>query len=348
MSDRSLQTATAFHDVLIVMMSALGDAVHVLPVINALKRARPDSRISWVLQPGPASLIAGHPAVDEFLIFEKSRGLRALTVLRSRMSGRRWDLLLALQVYFKASLVTALANADVKLGFDRARARDLNWLFTNQRIPPRPVQHVQDQYLEFLDPLGVEPEPLEWNLGPWPEERPAQSAFFAGLDRPAAILVIATSNRQKDWVPERWAVVCDSLHADFGLQPVLAGGRSPRELEVERIIRQHSSAPLLSTLGFPLRDLVWLLDGSALVISPDTGPLHMAVALNRPVISLMAFNDPLRIGPYRRFHDLLIDAYHDPGEVIPPTPGHRRGRMPRISAAAVLEKVQIWRDRYRR
>src|SRR4051812_36798039 len=154
-------------EILIVMMSAVGDAVHVLPVANALKRAFPLARISWVLQPVPHALVRGHPAIDEFIVFERRRGVRsaaAYASLRSQLAHRQFDLLLNLQVYLKAGLVTALAKARIKLGFDHARARDLNWLFTNHKIPPRPVVHVQDQYFEFLEHMGVSPFPFDWLL----------------------------------------------------------------------------------------------------------------------------------------------------------------------------------------
>ena len=115
--------AIALDRVCVVMMSAIGDAVHVLPVVTALKRRRPGCRITWVLQPGPASLVRGHPAVDEIVTFDKARGWRALLDVRRALAGRRFDLVLDLQVYIKAGLVTALARAPMKLGFDRARAR---------------------------------------------------------------------------------------------------------------------------------------------------------------------------------------------------------------------------------
>lgn len=332
--------------VLVVMMSAVGDSVHVLPVINALKRHDPGTQISWVLQPGPASLVRGHPSVDEVLLFERKRGWRAFRDLAGRMAGRSWDVVLDLQVYFKAGVITAMAPAPVKLGFDRGRSSDANWLFTNRRIPPHANQHVQDQYFEFLAALGVPHEPVEWRLGPYADERPAQAEFFGKLERPAVPLVIATSNPEKDWVAERWAELSDALFHDFGLQPVLAGGRSPREVETERVIRERSRSPVVSTLGCPLRELVWILDGSPLVVSLDTGPLHMSVALGTPVVSLMGYNNPKRIGPYRRFHDLVVDAYGDPGEDYPISPAHRKGRMPRISVRDVLDRVEVWRERY--
>lgn len=340
-------TPTALDRVCIVMMSAVGDAVHVLPVINALKRSHPGMHLTWVMQPGPATLVRGHPMVDEIIVFDRGKGWRAFTDIRRTLAARRFDVVIALQVYFKAGIVTAFTRAPVKLGFDRARARDMNWLFTNRRIPPRAEgQHVQDQYLEFLDVLAVPAEPLAWNLGPWDEERAWQAEFYREIQRPVAAIVVATSKAQKDWMPERWAEVCDALATDYGLQPVLVGGRSERELHAERLILERTRHKPISALGSGLRRLVAILDGAALVLSPDTGPLHMAAALDRPVISLIGYSNPKRVGPYRKFRDLMIDAYGDPGEDYPISMENRRDRMPRIQVRDVIEKVEVWRARY--
>ena len=333
--------------VCIVMMSAVGDAVHVLPVINAIKRHHPGSQITWVLQPGPASLVRGHPSVDDIIIFDRAKGLRAFTDIRSELAKRRFDVVVNLQVYFKAGLVTSFTRAPVKLGFDRARARDFNWLFTTHKIPPHPVgQHVQDQYFEFLTALGVPHEPVVWGLGPWSHELAWQRDFFAKMTRPVTAIVVATSKPQKDWPPERWAEVVDALYADYGLQPVLVGGRSPRELHAEQVIMAKARHRPVSALGSGLRNLVGILDGSALVLAPDTGPLHMAVALDRPVVSLIGYTNPKRTGPYRRFHDLIVDAYGNPGEDYPLSMETRLDRMPRIQVNDVLAKVELWKRRY--
>jgi len=332
--------------VCIVMMSAVGDAVHVLPVINALKRANPQTRITWVLQPAPATLVRGHRSVDEIIIFDRSKGLMAFADIASELGKRRFDLVINLQVYFKAGIVTGATRSPIKLGFDRARARDMNWLFTNRKISPHPVQHVQDQYFEFLAALGVSPEPVEWDLGPWPQEREWQRTLTASMDRPIASIVVASSKPEKDWMPERWAEVSDALHEKFGMQVVLVGGRSGRELAAERIVMERAKHKPRSELGSGLRNLVSILDASALVLSPDTGPLHMSVALNRPVISLMGYTNPKRTGPYRRFHDLIIDAYGEPGEDYPVSMENRPGRMKRIETGHVIEKIQLWRDRH--
>jgi heptosyltransferase I len=142
--------------------------------------------------------------------------------------------------------------------------------------------------------------------------------------------------------------VSDALTHDFGMQVVLVGGRSDRELAAERVVMDRAKTKPHSELGSGLRKLVSILDASALVLSPDTGPLHMTVSLDRPVVSLMGYTNPKRTGPYRRFHDLIVDAYGDPGEDYPISMENRPGRMTRIEPRHVMEKVQVWNTRYRR
>ncbi|MEP6832938.1 MAG: glycosyltransferase family 9 protein [Gemmatimonas sp.] len=330
----------------IVMMSAVGDVVHVLPIVHALKTFNPEMKLTWVLQPGPATLVHGHPLVDDIVLFNRSGGLKEFLNVRTELSTRPLDVVLGLQVYFKAGLITGFTRAPVKLGFDRARARDANWLFTTHRIPPHEGQHVQDQYFEFLTALGVPFGAPQWTLGPWnADERAWQTAFMQQFDRPIAPIVVATSKAAKDWAPERWAQVCHVLWHDYGLQPVLVGGRSEREIRAEASILRD--APMAhSALGSGLRKLSAIFDNAALVLSPDTGPLHMAVALRTPVISLMGYTNPKRVGPYDFSKDLMIDAYGNPGEDYPLDMTYREGRMHRIGVTDVVAMINRWKERY--
>jgi heptosyltransferase I len=311
----------------IVMLSALGDAVHVLPLLTAIKRQWPDAEITWVTQPGPAALVAGHPALDRLVVFDRARGWGAFAEARRQVGREPFDVLLDLQVYLKAGILTGILPAHTKLGFDRARARDLNWLFTTQKIPAHPgPRHVQDQYFEFLTALGVRPEPAVWNLGPWPgDPAPPDGRYVA--------LVIGTSRPQKDWLPDRWAALGDALYDRYGLAPMLVGGTSPREQATAAAIIARARSPVRNALGSGLRPLVSILSGASLVVSLDTGPLHMAVALERPVVSLIGYNDPAIVGPYRRYSDLIVNAFTAP---VP-----RDRRMATISVDAVLDRCAL-------
>ncbi|HVG43553.1 MAG TPA: glycosyltransferase family 9 protein [Longimicrobium sp.] len=333
--------------VAIVMMSAIGDAVHTLPVVNSLRAAAPGIHLTWVIQPGPHALVAGHPAVDEFVVFDRKRGWRAFADVRRALAGRRFDLVLALQVYFKAGLVTALIDSPRKLGFDRARARDFNWLFTTERIAPRGQRHVQDQYFEFLEHLGGPPL-LEWRLGPTEEEAARYAPLLAGVARPTVALVVGTSKPGKEWPAERYAQLVDLLEGGLGVRTMLVGGRSPRELEAAATIARLARRAPLDLLEWDLRRLVYLLDRADVLVSPDTGPLHAGVALGTPTVALMGYTNPRRVGPYRRFPELLIDAYGDPGEDYPVSAEYRPGRMERITPEQVAEKVELALNTYPR
>ena len=336
-------------EICIVMLSAIGDAVHVLPVANALKRAWPETRITWVIQPVPHLLVKGHPAIDDYVIFHRRRGLRGwegFADFARDVRERRFDLLLGLQVYFKAGVLTALAPSAVKLGFDRIRARDMQWLFTTDRIPPGGQRHVQDQYFEFVRWLGIDPEPVRWDIRLTDAERDAQAAFFAGLDRPACAVVVGTSKPEKNWTPEGFARVLEVVEREHGLQPVLVGGPSAIERRIADEILARTSARVVDTLGNDLRRLVWILEGSALTLSPDTGPLHISRALETPVVGLFGYTNPKRSGPYRRYQDLVVDGYAEyPGEPYPIEHAYRDG-MKRVTVDMALEKMGLAMERY--
>ena len=333
----------------IVMLSAIGDAVHVLPVANALKAHWPETRITWVIQSVPHLLVKDHPAIDDFLIYRRRRGWgawRGFRELADQYPSEPFDLLLGLQVYFKAGMLTKLAPARVKLGFDRVRARDMNWLFTTHRIPARGQRHVQDQYFEFLEHVGIDPRPPVWRIDLTDEERELQAAFLADAGAPVCPVVVGTSKEAKNWSPEGYAAVLDHMWDTHGVRPVLVGGPSPIERGIADGILARTSSPVIDTLGNDLRKLIRILDGGAFVLSPDTGPLHIARALETPSVSLFGYTNPKRVGPYAAYHDLIVDGYALPGEEDYPISAEYRDGMSRITPEMVIEKVDLAMSRY--
>ncbi len=334
--------------VAIVLLSAIGDIVHALPLASSLRAAAPGLSLEWITQPVPGEIAGGHPGVDRLWTLDRARGWRAYRELRGALGGRRFDVVLDLQVYAKASLVTAMLESPRKIGFDRARARELNWLVTNERIAAGPPRHTCEQYLEFADHLGI-PRQYEWPLPISAEERAAQAAFYARRRAPLAALVVGTSRSAKEWPAERWARLAESLHAEMGYEVCIVGSDRPSERARALEIVALSRVPILDERRDDLRRLLWLLDGAALAVSPDTGPYHLAVALGVPSVGLYGLTDPARVGPGRRFLDLVVDAFHDPGESWhPPRVAYRDGRVERIVVARVLEAVDLARDRYPR
>jgi heptosyltransferase I len=336
--------------VAIVMLSAIGDAVHVLPVANALRRAVPDMRLTWVIQPVPHRLVYNHPAIDDFILFKRRRGVSlAREFLRTRheLCRREFDLVIDLQVYFKAGLLTWFARSPLKLGFDRARARDFNWLFTTHRIPARENQHVQDQYFEFLRYLGVETGTAEWGIVITQEEREEQRRFFERFEKPVCSVVIGSSKPEKDWALERYAGLLEIIEREYGFHVMLIGGPAPGERAAAAEVTRLTRASPLNELGDDLRRLVYLIEGSDILISPDTGPLHIARALQKPVVGLYGYTNPKRSGPYACCQDLIVDGYaRHPGDDYPVSMEYRRDGMARITVEMALEKFDLAVSRF--
>ncbi len=332
----------------IVLLTGLGDVIHGLPVATALKREDPTRRITWVVEPMPAAVLGAHPAIDEVVVYHKKDGLGGLRRLRRELAGRRFDLALNLNIYFKSVWPLLFSRASRRLGIDRARAADGVWLFANEHLPPGPRGHTQDLFLEFLDALGAAARPLDWALAPAPAERAAQAEFFAPFgDAPVAALVPASAIDAKDWVPERWAAVADAVARELGWRTVLVGGPGARETAIAREVTARARVKPAWGMGDGVRRVLWLLDGCDVVIAPDTGPVHMARAMDVPVIGLYGHTNPWRCGPYRRFEDLWVDAYNEPGAAPDATRATPlEGRMTRITVEDVLARARRAAERY--
>jgi heptosyltransferase I len=323
----------------VIRTSALGDVVHALAMVNGLRFGFPRAHIAWILHPVPYQVVRHQPAVDRFIVFPRRRGWGSL---RRQLAGESYDLCLVPQVSFKASLVAAMVRAPVKLGFDFRRSRELHYFFTNAHLPPRPAGHVFEQYLEFLAYLGIQNYEPRWDLVLTPEERSAGAAFAAGLPGPALGLVVASSSRCKDWPPAAYAGLADAAAARFGLVPVLVGGPGAREADAAREIAASARTPLVMALDGPVRTTMVKLAHCRVVVAPDTGPLHLAVALGVPTVGLYAYSDPRRCGPVK-FRQLLVDHYNQPGDdpARPITRRTRPGAMATITVDEVLARIEM-------
>lgn len=335
--------------VCIVLLTGLGDVVHGLPLVNALKDDDSTRKITWVVEPMPAPLLAGHPSIDRVVVYRKKEGLRGIRQLwRDLSAGDRIDLTLNLNVYTKSVWPTLLSRAPHRLGFDRGRSFEGVWLASNHHLDRRPRAHTADMFLDFAEHLGLSVPHPEWRIPLTPDERAAQAEFFAAFEgKPVATIVPASANAKKDWFADRWAAVADALAHDFGYAVVLAGGPGEREQRIAREIVERSSAPITWALGDSIRRLTWIIAGSRLVLAPDTGPVHIARAFGVPVIGLYGHTNPWRVGPWRAYQDLWVDRYTDTGHEPDPTVFTAKlGRMESITPADVVEKITLARERY--
>ena len=335
--------------VCIVLLSGIGDVVHGLPVAVALKRDRPSRRVVWVAQPAPAQVLEHHPAVDDIVVYEPRAGFGALRSLWSAFQGRPCEVTLNMQRYAKALLPTYLSGASVRVGLAPSRTRDGVRLINTLHTPEGPWRHTQDLFLEFLDQVAVDrPDPLEWGIAFSSEEEREAAHFFARFEgRPVVGLALATANPKKDWLPDRYTALAEVLEEELGYAVLLLGGPGDSDQRAARIVTDQGRGSPVWGLSDSVRRLIWSIRGCDLVISPDTGALHIAHALGVPVVGLFGHTNPWRVGPYERFLDLIVDRYSTPGETPDPSRYEpRQERMEYITVGDVLERVRVAEREY--
>jgi heptosyltransferase I len=293
--------------VCILRLSAIGDTCHVVPVVRTLQRVWPTTRLSWIIGRAEAQLMSLLPEVD-FIIIDKRAGWRGLRDLHRQLRARRFELLLHMQLALRASLVSACVHAPIRLGFDRARARELQWLFTNQQIEAHPNQHVLESFQGFLAALGLAAGPLEWNL-PLPADAQRYAAELVPDAQPTLMISPCSSHPARDWRAERYAAIAEHAHGTHGMRVILCGGRSERERAMGAQIEQASRVSLINQIGRDtLPQLLALLARCAVLLSPDAGPVHMATMVGTPVIGLYAATRCARSGPYLS-REWCVDQY---------------------------------------
>jgi heptosyltransferase I len=281
----------------ILRLSAIGDTCHVVPMVRTLQRAWPTTRLTWIIGRTEARLMTLLPGV-EFITIDKRAGLAGLWQLRRALRGRQFELLLHLQLSLRASLASLAVRAPVRLGFDRPRARELQWLFTNARIAPRTDEHVLDSFQGFLTALGLQRGALEWNL-PLPREACDYAERLIPDAQPTLLVSPCSSHSVRNWRPERYAAIIDHAVQRHGMRVLLCGGRSRLEREMGDAIARHARMPLRDQIGQDsLPQLLALLARARVLLSPDSGPVHMATMVATPVIGLYAATRLQRVGPY--------------------------------------------------
>ncbi len=279
----------------LLRLSALGDATHVLPVVHTLQRAWPQIAIAWIIGRGEQRLLDGLPGV-EFIVFDKRGGWTAVRALRRELRGRRFDALLQMQLALRANLLSSLIRADMRIGFDRERSKELHGLVVNQRIPAG-GQHVLDVLGSFVGPLGLKQDIVEWKL-PIPVEASNWATEQLPGPQPTLLISPCSSHRLRNWMPDRYAAVANHA-AQRGYRIALCGGRGTLEREMADAIVAASHAPILDLTGKDtLKQLAALLQRADLVLSPDSGPVHIANAVGSKVLGLYACTNATRSGPY--------------------------------------------------
>ncbi len=278
-------------------LSAIGDICHTLPVVRTLQRAWPQARFTWIIGRAEAALLDG---IEDFelIVMDKRAGLGGAAAVRRVLAARRFDLLLHMQFAWRASMIARRVRAPVKLGFDRERALDLQWLFTTHRIEPAVREHVMDGLFGFARRLGVQGREYRWDI-PVPAGAREHAARVIPEGSRTLIVSPCSSHPVRNWRPEHYAQVADYAVRRLGLRVLLCGGPSALEqhtgAEIERLMHE----PCLNLVGTDtLIELYAKLARAAALLTPDSGPAHMATAAGIPVVGLYASTNAARSGPY--------------------------------------------------
>ncbi len=291
----------------IVRLSALGDVTHAVPVLRAIQAAWPQTEITWICASVEHRLLAVLEGV-RFVIIDKKSGWRGYRKIRRELAGEYFDVMIQMQVSARANLAGACVKAGIKLGWDKARSRDFHQWFMTDAIPPVRQQHQAQAHLEFARTLGLDADEPVWDF-----PVTSEAAKFAADTLPGAqktlLVSPCSSHTHRNWITERYAAVADYAVENHGMRIVLTGGPSEAERNLGAAIERAMLHPVNNLVGqVSLDQLVALLQRASLVLSPDSGPAHIANALATPVIGLHACTWSIRGGPYN-YLDLCVDKF---------------------------------------
>ncbi|MDP5292841.1 glycosyltransferase family 9 protein [Oceanimonas sp. CHS3-5] len=320
----------------LLRLSAIGDCCHAVALVQAIQRQWPETRITWVTGKIEAQLLRQLPGV-EILVFDKSAGWGAYRQLWQQLRGRRFDALLHMQAAIRASIASLGIRAKYRLGFERERAKDGQWLFTNLKVTAS-GEHVADGFMSFGKALGLMEITPRWN---WPISAEAQSQAAHYLDnRPLLLICPAASKAYKNWTAEGYAALADHAHVR-GMKVMLIGSPAKMERDLAANIQQLTANIDENLVGqTSLPELMALISTASLVVAPDTGPAHMATLTNTPVLGLYAHHNPARTGPYH-CRDYVVSAYE---EALLAETGNTPDQLPwrtRVKDAHAMERITI-------
>ena len=325
--------------ILVILLGAIGDVTRALPLLVRLRRAYPQAHIAWAVEPAAAALLDYHPALDEILLYQRSRGSQTFLPFLRTVRNHHFDLVLDLQRHLKSGLVSLWSRAPVRLGFHRSNTKEGNWLFNTHTIEAVPDFSLKlAQYLKFADALGLPDDGVRFDLRLRPQEEQQVETLLAGTIRPFAAFFLGSLWPSRFWFPQATAEVARVLQQEYGMGIVLVGG--PSEVAFAQQVSEAMGTAVTNLSGkTSLRDLIGVFSRARFALGPDSGPMHIAAATDIPVISLWGATSPLRSAPWgSKAFVIRGEAACSPCYVRRCPIG--RACMRRITPGQVLEVVQ--------
>ncbi|MCK3655904.1 glycosyl transferase [Pasteurellaceae bacterium Macca] len=328
----------------ILRLSAIGDVCHTLAVVQAIQRQYPQAEITWIIGKTEATLMQGIENVH-LIPYDKKSGWKGILTLWRQLWHKRFDFLLNLQTAFRASILSLGISAEKKIGFNRDRAREGQWLFTNKKVEMTASPHVLDGQMMFAKAIGVEDLTPRWQL-PVSEQDLVYSAQFIDKTRLNVLLAPCSSKREKDWQAENYGEVARVLHC-HNIHVIIGGSPSAYEMETADKIQQLAPNCCNVAGKTTLKQLAGLIQQVDLVLSSDSGPAHIATTQHTPVIGLYAIHNPRRTGPYQDqekiisvYDEAILQSYGKPWQALPwATKAKGKNWMEQINVEQVTQKI---------
>jgi heptosyltransferase I len=299
--------------ILIVRLSALGDVVHALPMLDAVRRAQPDAHIGWLVEEKAASLLSGHPQIDRLWVAPRAQlvkllrrgnvwaALRLLVGFARELRAAHYDLVIDAHSNARSSFLAFCSGAPRRIGFAHGHAKEgAGWLYTDRVVPARPRQLKVQRALDLLRPLGIESRGARAVLGIPDATREwarAQAAQLGGRPVVAIHPGVSDAGAIKQWDPERFGRTAIRLASERSARCLVTWGPGERDLAM-RVVAASEGAAVLGPQTGSILELAALYQACDLVIGVDTGPLHLAAALGIPVVGLYGPKDPAIYAPW--------------------------------------------------
>ncbi|BFU59246.1 putative glycosyltransferase [Rodentibacter sp. JRC1] len=287
----------------ILRLSAVGDVCHALAVVQCIQAYYPETKITWIIGKTEATLLEGIPNVD-LVIYDKKTGWKGVFNLWRQLKNERFDALLNMQTAFRASVLSLGIKAKYKIGFGKKRSREGQWLFVNRRVNDPVSQHVLDGFMAFAEYIGVPKDAPTWQLAVSEHDRQFVQQFI-DPSRKNLLISPCSSKAEKDWLVERYAEVANIAN-QHNVNVIFCSAAAKRELEmVEKITALCDFTPINAAGKTNLKQLAALIGKVDLVLSPDSGPAHIATTQNTPVVGLYAYHNPRRTAPYHNLANVV-------------------------------------------
>lgn len=329
----------AIRNIALVRLSALGDVTMMLVVVRTLQLAFPGAKVTWIIGSPAYELLRGLDGV-EFIVVDSLRSPRDYLRFGARLRRRRFDVLLAMQASLRANLLYPIIRAPLKIGFDRQRARDGQWLFTNRRIPFA-RQHLLDGFMAFAAAIGVEPRPVDTALPLDEEDRRWARARLPPPSVPLLVVNPGASKPERNWPVNRYAEVIGRVQRQRCVCVVLTGGRTAEEHRLADGVRRGTDGAVRSLVGRTTpRQLAAVLEAADCVLAPDTGPAHIAAAMGTPVVGLYAVAPASLCAPYACRH-LAVDHHDEAVRTLLGRDPARLGWGVRVHDARAMELIGV-------